>query len=88
MRTYVIFNTQTGRIIHTHTQVALDGKPADVSPDEVLQLYRPFPGQEVDKAILDVLEVNRDLLHQGSSNRQDLHVDVEQRIIVRGQKAQ
>jgi len=88
MRTYVIFNKRTGKIIQTHTEVALDGKAGDVSRDEILQNYRPFPGQEVDNVNLDVLEVNRDLLHQGSSNRPDLHVDVENRAIVRSGETQ
>ena len=79
MSTYVIFDKNTGAIVHTHTEVSIFGEPLPVAPDELLAMYRPRPGH--DRSNLDVLEVDRDLLRRGQSNRTDLYVDVQKRVI-------
>ena len=82
MKTYVIFNKRTGDIVHTHTEVALSGEPLPVSREEMLALYqRPRPGAEVPLEDLDVLDVDQELIRRGLSNRQDLYVDVENRVL-------
>jgi hypothetical protein len=81
MKNYVIFNVKSGDIVHTHTEAALSGEPLPVSRDDLVRMYREWPGEKIDPQDLDVLEVDLDLLRRGLSNRKDLYVDVSKRII-------
>jgi len=81
MGTYVVFNKKTGDIIHTHTEVALSGEPLPVSKEDLIGMCRPRPGEKVSSTDMDVLEVDMDLLRRGQSNRQDIGVDVQKRIL-------
>lgn len=81
MKTYVIYNTKTGEIVQTHTEAALSGEPLPVSKEEVVAMYRPLRGATIDPADLDILDVDRELLLQGLSNRKYLCVDVHKRVL-------
>ena len=81
MGTYVIFNKKTGDIIHTHTEAALDGEPLPVSKEDLIAMHRPRPGEKMSTSDMDVLEVDLDLLRRGQSNRQDIVVDVQKRVL-------
>ena len=59
----------------------MSGEPLPVSKEDLIALYRGRPGEEIDPKDLDVLELEREMLRQGLSNRKDLYVDVEKRVI-------
>ena len=81
MRTYVVFNKRTGDIVHTHTEAALSGEPLPVSNEQIIAMYRPWPGEEIGLGDLDMLEVDLELLRRGLSNRKGLYVDVQKRVL-------
>ncbi len=81
MTSYVIFNKKTGDIVHKHAEVALSGDPLPVTREDLVAMYRPRPGQEIDAKDLDVLEVDADLLRLGQSNRKNLYIDVQKRVL-------
>jgi hypothetical protein len=82
MKTYVLFDKKTGKIVHTHTEAALSGEALPVSKEELVAAYsRPTPGQKADPKNIDVIDVDRELLRRGISNRKDLYVDVEKRAL-------
>lgn len=80
-RTYVLFNKKTGDIVQIHTAVAISGEPLPVSREDLVALYRPQPGKQLDPGDLDVLEVNQELLLQGLRNRKKLYIDVQRRVL-------
>jgi pimeloyl-ACP methyl ester carboxylesterase len=87
MKTYVLFNKNTGDIVHTHTEVALSGDHRPVSIEDLIATYRPPSRRQIDPADLDVLEVDPDQLQRGLSNRKHLYVDVQKRILMERQMA-
>ncbi len=81
MKTYVIFNKKTGDISHTHTEVALSGEALPVSKEDLVTMYRARPGEKIGPTDLDVLEVDQELLRRGLSNRKNLCVDTQKRVL-------
>ncbi len=84
-RSFVFFDRRTGQILATHTQVSVDGEDTNVDTDELRGSYRASPGQEIDLADIDVLDVDLELLKRGTSNSVFV-VDVDSRQVVRGKK--
>jgi hypothetical protein len=78
MGTYVVFDRETGEIIHTHREASLLGEPRKRSREDVLDLSRR--GGEEAAADRDVVELEQDILQEVGPGR-EIYVDVESRVL-------
>jgi hypothetical protein len=79
MKTYVIYNKNTGEIVRLHTAATISGEALTLEEEELLGLYKARP-KKVSSENLSVLELNPDLLQKGLSAR-GLYVDVQKRVV-------
>jgi hypothetical protein len=78
MGTYVVFNRETGEIIHTHREASLLGEPRKRSREDVLELSRR--AREEAAPDWDVVELEQDILQEVGPGR-EIYVDVERRVL-------
>jgi hypothetical protein len=65
---YIFYDKSSGEILATHTHVSVDGPFEPPEREDLLRLYRSFPGQtELDG--VDVIDVDADLLGLGRSSK-------------------
>jgi hypothetical protein len=81
MTPYVLFDQNTGQIVHTHQEVALYGEPFRLCREELMATL----GDRIDPENLDVLEVDRDhhLLRRSTSldDGKELYGDLQERVL-------
>jgi len=80
MKTYVVFDTRTGKVVLIHTQAALSETPLPVSKESLAHIYSCLD-LEAGLNDIDALEVEMGLLQQALNSRKDLYVDVENRVL-------
>ena len=79
MSSYVVFDKQTGRIVHTHREVAVLGEPGPRAREEVLEWSRRIAAEGIPKD-LDIVELEQEVLRQIGPGR-EVYVDVEKRVL-------
>ena len=78
---FIFFDNSSGEILATHTHFSVEGQREPPDRNELRNLYRSFPSQEIDPDRLDVLNVDEDLLGRGMSSKSAV-VDTATRRIV------
>jgi hypothetical protein len=82
MGTYIVFDEKSGEIIHTHTEVDFSGESANVTKNEVLEIAKSRSMPRYSEAVLDVLDVDRELGLKGMTGRIQYVVDPETRSLI------
>jgi hypothetical protein len=80
MTTYVVFDKETGRIVHTHRDVAVLGEPGPRARKDVLEWSRRIAVDAIPKD-LDIVELEQEALRQVGPGR-EVYVDVEKRVLM------
>ena len=83
MSTYVVFDSKSGRIVHTHTEAGPGSEASAISRDDVLEIAHSRLSEDDRAAELDVLDVAVEAQHEGLTGRKPMRVDVESRSLVK-----
>jgi hypothetical protein len=80
MTTYVVFDNENGKILHTHSEASLVGEPSERSEEDVLALSRRVLGDRATDG-LGVLRITQDVLRQEGGVDSKVYVDVDARVL-------